>query len=146
MISQRHFWSSMPYQVGVAALVVAVLSFSGCGTPGKKLPVTSESARMGANNVQEITVEAASFYFKPSRITVAANVPVRLTLTSHTFIIGHNFSLHAPEAGVDVDKDIGHGKTAVIEFTPTKAGEYSFFCDKDGHAGKGMKGTLVVTP
>lgn len=127
-------------------LLSGTFFLAGCGTPGKNLPVSEGSATMSTNHVQEITVEAASFYFKPSRITVAANVPVRLTLTSHTFIIGHNFTLRAPEAGLDVEKDIGHGKTAVIEFTPTKAGEYSFFCDKDGHAGKGMKGTLVVTP
>jgi FtsP/CotA-like multicopper oxidase with cupredoxin domain len=31
-------------------------------------------------------------------------------------------------------------------FTPTEAGDYHFFCHVDGHAKKGMTGTLVVEP
>jgi plastocyanin domain-containing protein len=89
-------------------------------------------------------VEVESFFFKPSRIEVVANVPVRMTLKSGAFIIPHNFSLHAPGAGIEIDENIGHGKTAVVEFTPTKTGEYPFFCGKDSHAEKGMTGILVV--
>jgi len=36
------------------------------------------------------------------------------------------------------------GGTKHARFTPTKAGEYEFFCHVDGHAKKGMKGTIVV--
>lgn len=117
---------------------------AGCGTPGKDLPVSEATAKIGSDNVQEVNIEVASFYFKPSRIQVAANVPVRLILKSSTFIIPHNFSLHAPEAGIDINKNVGHGKKVIVEFTPTKPGEYKFFCGKDGHAKKGMTGTLVV--
>ena len=117
---------------------------AGCGTPGKDLPVSESTATIGSDNVQEVNIEVASFYFKPNRIQVAANVPVRLILKSSTFIIPHNFSLHAPEAGIDFNKNVGHGKKVVVEFTPTKPGEYQFFCGKDSHAKKGMTGTLVV--
>jgi len=89
-------------------------------------------------------VQAESFFFKPSHIQVVAGMPVRMTLKSGAFIIPHNFSIHAPDAGIDINADIGHGKTVVVEFTPTKAGEYPFYCGKDGHAEKGMTGTLVV--
>lgn len=130
----------------LAALSVTIpaVFMAGCTTSGKNLPVTMGKATMGAGNIQEITVQVESFFFKPSRVEVVVNVPVRLTLRSGAFIIPHNFSLHAPEAGIDVEKDIGHGKTAVVEFTPTKTGEYNFYCDKDSHAKKGMTGTLAV--
>jgi uncharacterized cupredoxin-like copper-binding protein len=72
------------------------------------------------------------------------DVPVRLLVSNKTFIVPHNFSLHAPDAGIDVDQDVGAGRTVMVEFTPTAAGEYQFFCDKDGHKKKGMVGTLVV--
>jgi plastocyanin domain-containing protein len=117
-----------------------------CGTPGKKLPVSEATANMGANHVQELAVQVESFYFKPSRILVEVNVPVRLTLKRGSLIIPHNFSLHAPEAGIDIDQDVSHGKPVVVKFTPTRVGEYSFYCAKDGHAHKGMAGTLVVKP
>ncbi len=129
--------------IGVGLIVSLYL---GCGTPGKNLPVTEVTAKLGIDNFQEVSVDVESFYFKPNRIQVMANVPVRLTLKSGTLIIPHNFSLHAPEAGIDVNQNIGHGKTAIVEFTPTKTGEYSFYCAKDGHMHKGMTGTLVVLP
>jgi plastocyanin domain-containing protein len=124
--------------------LTTIIIIAGCGTPGKNLPVSVSIATIGSDNVQVVNIEVASFYFKPSRIQVTANVPVRLVLKSSTFIIPHNFSLHAPEAGIDFSKNVGHGKKVVVEFTPTKPGEYQFFCGKDGHAKKGMTGILVV--
>ena len=125
--------------VCVTALVLA------CGTTaGKNLPVTEGTASIGESNIQEISVQVESFFFKPSRIQVVAGIPVRMTLKSGAFIIPHNFSIHAPDAGIDINQNIGHGKTVVVEFTPTKPGEYPFYCAKDSHAEKGMTGTLVV--
>ena len=118
----------------------------GCGTPGKNLPVTEGTATLTPENVQEIHVRVESFYFEPSRIHVTVGVPVRMILTSGTFIIPHNFTLYVPDAGLEIDQDIGHGKTRIVRFTPTKEGEYRFYCDKGGHAGKGMVGVLVVEP
>lgn len=131
--------------VRMAALALIVMA-AGCGTPGKNLPVSEETAVKGADDAQEVFVKVASFYFKPNRILVTVNRRVRLILKSDTFIIPHNFTLHAPDAGIDVNQNVGHGKRVVVEFTPTKTGEYHFFCSKDGHSGKGMAGTLVVKP
>ena len=128
---------------GIFVLVIITLA-AGCGTPGKNIQVTEGTAVMGADRIQVLNVQVESFYYKPSRIQVAVNQPVRLILKSGAFIIPHNFTLHAPEAGIDINRGIGPGKTVAIEFTPTKTGEYSFFCGKDGHAKKGMGGTLVV--
>ena len=127
-------------------LTALVLLVAGCGTPGKNLPVTEGTATLKPDSVQEIHVRVESFYFEPSRIRVTVGIPVRMILESGTFIIPHNLTIVAPEAGIAIDQNIGHGKTVIVEFTPTKEGEYRFFCDKGSHAKKGMVGTLVVEP
>ena len=143
LFSRQNDWK--PNIVGLVIIGLATLIFTaGCGTPGKNLPVTTAAATVGTDNVQVVNVQVKSFYFKPSRIEVVANKPVRLVLTKSSLIVPHNFSLHAPDAGIDIDKNVGHGNKVIVEFTPTKPGEYQFFCDKDGHAKKGMVGTLVV--
>jgi plastocyanin len=127
-------------------MILAIISIAvllGCTTSGKNLPVT-EAKATSTDHVQEATLRVESFFFEPSRLEVAVNVPVRLTLKSGAFIIGHNFSIHAPEAGIEISADVGHGKTVVVEFRPTKTGEYQFYCDKGSHADKGMTGTIVV--
>jgi plastocyanin domain-containing protein len=124
--------------------ILAILAFSQCGTPGKNMPVTEGIAVIGNDRMQEINIAVENFYFIPSRITVVVNVPVRLIMQNHSHIVPHNISLHAPDAGLDIDQNIGLGKKVIVEFTPTKIGEYPFFCDKDGHAKKGMQGTLIV--
>jgi plastocyanin domain-containing protein len=131
------------FLIGLFALLTSLLT-TGCGTPGKNMPVTEATSVIGADQVQEVRVEVNSFYFKPSRIIVAVNRPVRLIFSSKTLIIPHNFSIQAADAGMNIDKDIGAGKTVAVEFTPTKTGEYEFYCDKDGHHKKGMQGILVV--
>ncbi len=131
---------------GLAAIAVSMLAIIGCGTPGKNLPVTEGVALLGADRVQEIKVELHDFYFKPSKIIVTENIPARILVSNKTLIVPHNFSIHAPETGIDVDQDVGPEKTHTIEFTPTKVGEYKFFCDKDGHMKKGMTGILAVVP
>jgi plastocyanin domain-containing protein len=129
---------------GLILYVSGLLAVCSCGTPGKNLPVTEGTATMTADRIQEIKLELHDFYFKPSKIYVVVDVPVRLLVSNKTIIVPHNFSLHAPETGIDIDQDVGARKTVVIEFTPTKIGEYQFFCDKDGHMKKGMVGTLAV--
>ncbi len=37
-----------------------------------------------------------------------------------------------------------HGTTAMMSFTPTKAGTYSFYCTVEGHRAAGMEGRLIV--
>ena len=135
-------FSQIPFPMFLIAIVTACII--GCGTPGSEVPISETTAQIGANNVQEVAVDLESYYFKPSRINVVVDVPVRLKVTNKTALTPHNFSIHAPEAGMDVDADIGHGKTVDVEFTPTKTGEYSFFCDVGSHEKKGMVGTIVV--
>lgn len=59
--------------------------------------------------------------------------------------------MQAKEAGLDVDLDIGAGKTSIIDLPPLAAGTYSFYCNKKlllmkSHRAHGMEGKLIVEP
>lgn len=125
-------------------MLPSALVLVGC-TSGLKRPVHEVTASVGADQVQHVTVTAHSFYFDPNRIVVKRGVPVELTVKNGAMFVPHDFSCEAAEAGVTVDLPVGmfHGSKH-SRFTPTKAGEYPFHCDVDGHAKKGMTGTLVV--
>ena len=98
--------------------------------------------------VRQIDVVVDSYSFEPQEITVKVNTPVQLRLRSVTSVIPHNFSMSYPEAGLEIDEDVGSGSDKIIEFTPTKTGRYEFYCNKKSifanHKKKGMVGTLVV--
>ena len=134
----------------IAAMVLLVISSAalpGCGGGGPR-PVTDFTATVGADSVQRVEITAHSFFFEPSRVTVKAGVPVELTLHNASLVVPHNFTCDAAkDGGFSVEADLGMLKGgATLKFTPRKAGEFHFFCDKDHHEGKGMTGTLVVTP
>jgi plastocyanin len=130
----------------LSVLAVAAMT-AGCGTSGTKLPVSEMTAHTDSDGVQKVDVEAHSFYFKPSRIVVDAGKPVDLTIHFKNWFAPHNFTCIDQDAGISANAGAGafsFGKTRHVKFTPTKPGEYEFFCHVDGHAKKGMKGTIVV--
>ena len=127
-------------------LVLCALLLAGCAS-GVGRPVHEIHAISDADGVQRVTVTAHAFYFDPNKVIVQANRPVELTVKNHSMFVPHNFSCVAPQAGIQVDEGMGmfwDGETA--KFTPTAAGEYSFFCKVDHHSKKGMMGTIVVVP
>ena len=111
---------------------------------------TKETEVPPTDKVQSIDVIVDSYSFEPDHIVARANKPVELTLKSVTTLIPHNFTIDYPDAGLNVDEDIPHGKDVQVTFTPTKPGSYEFYCDKkflfDSHKDKGMKGVLEVKP
>ena len=134
-------------------LVAAALLGAGCtqnsstgsGTPSSAGAsgagnVTPSSGSAGGQ-VQEFRVVAKNFDFQPDTIQVKQGDRVRITLTStdvpHGIGISEfSFSLVA-----------NAGETRSGEFTASKAGNFTFFCNVicgDGH--RNMKGVLVVTP
>lgn len=123
--------------------VTALLLLVGC-TSGLRRPVTSLDAVTDAQGVQRVNVGMHSFYFQPNRIVVHTGRPVELIVRNHALIVPHNFTVADSALSVSVDK-WGPG-SARVRFTPTVPGEYRFFCHVDGHAKKGMTGTLVVIP
>ena len=125
----------------VTCLSLAVLA--GCSS-GIGRPVVSVDATLDAAGVQVVEVDMHSFYFEPNRIVVHAGHPVELVLHNCSHIVPHNLTISEPDLNVSESK-WGWGSDH-LRFTPTKPGQYRFFCHKDGHEKKGMVGTLVVEP
>jgi plastocyanin domain-containing protein len=107
-------------------------------------------AAAGADGVQHVAVLAGNYWFQPSRIVVKANVPVELSVRKEGGIVPHSFNMSSPEAGLTVDEDLST-EPRLIKFTPTRAGEFPFYCDEKlplfpSHRSKGMEGVLEVQP
>jgi hypothetical protein len=82
-------------------------------------------------------IQVTDFAFEPDRVTVPANVPVRIHLSDlgrapHTFVV--------EELGIEVYLEPGHSTT--IEIT-VPVGEFEFVSDIPGQSAAGMSGTLV---
>ncbi len=102
-----------------------------------------------ADGIQRATVILDSYSYTPQHLIVQAGKLVELLLTSITTITPHNFVLRDEAAGLSIERDVSAGKTVTVQFTPTKPGTYSFYCDKKllffpSHREKGMEGTLEV--
>jgi len=100
------------------------------------------------NTPTRVTINVGSYYFKPDRITVKVGTPVELTLVKEPGITPHNFVIRAPEAGMDIEKELGSEPTR-ITLTPTAAGKFTFYCGKKppffaSHRERGMEGVLEV--
>ena len=104
-------------------------------------------ATIDSSGVQKIEVLSGSYFFKPNDIIVKVNVPVEISIKKEPGYVPHNIVLHAPEAGIDFDVDLGK-EPKLIKFTPTKIGSYPFYCSKRflfwTHREKGMEGVLEV--
>ncbi len=126
--------------------IVGMLALAGCSS-GVGRPVREVVVVPAADGIQRVEVTAHTFWFEPNRIVVKAGLPVELHMKNGSFLVPHNFSCVAPQAGVQIDAGLGMFKDSEnARFTPTTPGEYPFFCDKDHHSNKGMTGTLVVVP
>lgn len=116
-------------------------------------PAESEgpvAATMGEDGVQRAEIVAGSYYFRPDHIIVKVNVPVELTLSKEGGITPHDFTIDAADAGIEIKKSLG-SEPVVVRFTPTKIGNYIFYCSKRflffaSHRERGMEGTIEVVP
>jgi plastocyanin len=107
------------------------------------------TAAIGDDGVQRVEVLGGSYFFDPDRIIVKAGSPVELVLRKQAGVTPHDFVLKAPEAGIDVVRELST-EPVVVRFTPTKTGKYEFYCAKkflflSSHREKGMQGILEVT-
>jgi uncharacterized cupredoxin-like copper-binding protein len=125
----------------IAALLAAGLV--GCATPGaERLPSLGVAELTG--NVQVARLKLESYYFEPNRLMVKVGVPVRLVLDNSTLLAGHDFSLFAPDANLELDVYVPARQQVTVQFIAEKVGEYRFYCNIDDHAERGMVGTLLV--
>lgn len=88
----------------------------------------------------EISVEAGSFYFKPNLIRVKKGEKVKLTLNAVSMM--HDFNIDELGVKVPLTKN---GTSSTVEFTPTKSGEFEFYCSVGSHRANGQVGKLIVT-
>lgn len=131
-----------------------ILFGASCSDPGRSEPA-----------VTDLSLVAADIVYDTEHLEAIANRPVRLTL-ENSGALEHDFSVreidvadvHTTAAASD-DHDMSHvetepdlhvaappGGSSVLEFTPTQAGEYEFYCTVPGHKEAGMVGALIVAP
>ena len=101
----------------------------------------SHAAPAGQAAVRTIDITASRFEFWPSEISIAEGEAVEFRITSedtvHGFrIVGNGLNLVVPKRGKGI---------AVARFTGTRAGRYTFECNRMCGAGHNfMRGVLVV--
>lgn len=93
-----------------------------------------------AEGARTIAVDATSFAFEPSVITVAAGEDVAIALTSDDVL--HDFAVE----GVEVHVAAERGETTEGGLRVDEPGEYRIVCTVEGHLEAGMEGTLIVEP
>ncbi len=118
----------------------------GCSS-GLNRPVKEVTAKADTDGVQRVRVVAHTYWFEPNRIVLKSGVPVELTVKNGAFLVPHNFTCNAGEAGLLVSENLGMFMGSKrVRLTPTQPGEYEFFCHVGSHAKHGMKGKFVVVP
>jgi len=125
------------------AMLLLSLALTACAHSGAdRLP--SLGVAELANGAQVARLRLESYYFEPSRLMVQVGVPVRLVLENGTLLTGHDFSVFAPDADLELDAYVPARQQVTVQFIPGKVGEYRYYCNIDDHADRGEVGTLVV--
>lgn len=141
----------------VVVLIVSAAMLVSCG-----------SSATDGEEALELSLHATDIAYDQNELTVVAGQPVRLTLYNDG-ALEHDFSImDMPYSGGEMIDDAmaGHdmahdmsnmdelpqlhmsaqsGGNMTLEFTPSTAGRYEYFCTVEGHRAAGMVGTLVVT-
>lgn len=132
---------------GIPLTLIPALLILACGTPGREVPATVATAQPIGGDTLRAELTLRNNYFEPSRLVTEVGRPLRLVLIKRSGFLGivpHDFNLIAPETGINVSDQPVSGDGDSITITPTKAGEYRFFCGKGDHAAEGMEGRLIV--
>lgn len=89
----------------------------------------------------EIAVTARRYEFAPSRIEVAANDVVKITLVAED--IPHGFAIDEYR----ISKRAAPGRPVTFEFRADRVGTFPYYCNLTADEGcRRMRGDLVVTP
>lgn len=104
------------------------------------LDETGTEEMIVASNVKEFTIDTSEFAFDVKRMNVKVGDTVRVTLTnsgkmSHDWVVD--------ELGAKT-KQITNGETDMIEFVPTEAGTFEYYCSVGQHRANGMVGSIIV--
>lgn len=91
-------------------------------------------------NSNTIDIEAGSFYYKPSTLTLKKGEKVTLKFKAVDMM--HDFNIDELGLKIPVTKS---GNEVTVEFTPEKVGEFEYYCSVANHRQKGQIGKLTVT-
>jgi len=109
-------------------------------SPGTSLPGPAEPqahlGMQGTADVQEAKIGVGEASFEPSRLTLRAGVPARLTFTRTS---DKTCATSVVFASLKIKKELPLNEPVTIEFTPSQAGEVAFACGMNM-----LRGTLVV--
>jgi uncharacterized cupredoxin-like copper-binding protein len=122
-------------------LVIALMStlVVACAGPSAAAPAAGKPA----NGPQDVQIKGTVMLkFEPATLTVKRDTPVRLTLTS-TGALEHDWVVDNLD-GKKVQVHAAPNASSTVEFTPTTAGTYQFYCSIPGHREAGLTGTLTV--
>ena len=139
--------------VALAVFAAAVVGAAGCGGGGSDYSKSGDKSSGSAMakqhakspQAQKLSVEAdddGGLYFKPKALKAKAGMVSLVMENPKT--TGKEHGIAVKGNGVDSDGPVVEpGKTATVTAT-LKPGKYTFYCNYDAHAKKGMKGTLTV--
>ena len=142
-----------------ASLVISMVVAAGCAPSG--------GSAGGAGSGSSVTVTVSEFAFKPAALTLKVGQRYTVRLQNQGQVLhdwtvdaipvqdvtvgtsaAHSMSdmgvTMAPEEATQLHVAADRGKAADVSFTPTKAGEYVFYCTVPGHREAGMQGKLMV--
>jgi len=149
--------SSIALKARVVLLVPFALALAACGG------TASTPSAAAPKEPLAVTLSMSEFAFEPAEVSARVGQPVKLALVNKGTLL-HDFS--SMDAKVEVMSmhegaahDMGDmasqmtmhmavdaSTTETLEFTPTEAGAYEFYCSVSGHKEQGMVGKLIVTP
>ena len=113
--------------LGVGGVVVA------------SLPAVGRLLAQEAHNRREFTIVAKDFHYSPTRIEVAQDDLVKLTIRSED--IAHSFTIDEYR----ISKRVPAGGSTTFEFQADRSGTFAFYCALTGDPShKMMRGELVV--
>jgi len=130
------------------SLLLALVICFAAGRVAAQLENEPYRATMGSDGVQQVSILAGDYFFRPRYIIVKVNVPVMLVVRVEQGVIPHGLVLKAPKANISIDEDLSRESQA-FTFTPTVPGKYAFYCPKKllffkSHREHGMEGILEV--
>ncbi len=102
-------------------------------------PSAQDAMMAEDGEVRTITVEAGAFYFKPETITVKKGEKVKIVMTSKDMM--HDFIIDELNVKLPITQS---GETNTVEFTPTTAGTFEYYCSVGQHRANGQVGTIIV--
>ena len=117
----------------LVAALLAALVLAGCAKSPVHRTITAK------------VTPPAGAGFAPDTLRVKKGDKVEITVKNAAFGVPHNLTCFDRGAGIELSENLGMFRGQKRDrFTPTKAGEYDFYCHVGSHAKKGMTGKLVV--